>query len=406
MLQLTTDTVLQRIPNLEIHTGSAGGTQIFAEGASADGGPRGLAIIGVFYRERTLGAALDLLLPPCAPMAERAALIAAIERLYGAGILRDAATLGPFLCAGNANYDSAPIHVYMLNDRLRVESFLKGIREVVQPGDVVIDMGTGTGVFAIAAAQAGARHVYAIDACGIGRLARTAFAANGFADRITLVHGWSAQVALPERADVLISEMVGNEPTGDFVLEVMRDARKRLLKPNARIVPGKVKVFGLPLTVPESELGKHIFTAEQARRWSEWYGVNLVALSADAYNALEGTVRSIRPYAARDWPTLSEPVLLTKWDLMNVQDLMIDVTVPVTATADGYLNGLLVYFEIELGPSSYFSLHPANVPHDSFRYSPLWILDHPRQLRAGEEFCLCYRYRVPNQRAGVSLVDS
>lgn len=403
MPDLAFDTQLQRIPDLEIRRDADGSTHIFSEAGTVAGGKHALAILGAFYRDRSIGAVLDALVPPGAHASERASILESIEQLYRSGILREAASMGPFLRAGNANYDSAPIHVYMLNDRLRVESFLRGIREVVKPGDVVIDMGTGTGIFAIAAAQAGARHVYAIEACGIGRLAREAFAANGLADRITLVHGWGSQVTLPERADVLISEMVGSEPTGDFVLEVMRDARKRLLKPGAKIVPGKVKVFGLPLTVPRAELNQHIFTTEQAQRWHEWYGFDFGPLGAGDYNALNGTLQSVRPYAARDWPTLSEPVLLTEWELMDIQELMIDVSVPVIATADGYLNGLLVYFEVQMGPGSSFSLHPARVARDSFRYTPLWIVDEPRMLHTGEQFTLSYRYRVPNARAGVSL---
>lgn len=402
MPHLSFDNQLQRIPDLEIRS-NGDDTMIFSEAGAVKGGPRTLAILSAFYRAQSIESVLDLLESPDSPREE---VLIEIEQLYQQNILRAPEAIQPGLRSGNANYDSAPIHVYMLNDRLRVESFLRGIREVVRPGDVVIDMGTGTGVFALAAAQAGAKHVYAIEACtGIGRMAREAFAANGFADRITLVQGWSSQVTLPEQADVLISEMVGNEPTGDFVLEVMMDARKRLLKPTATIIPGKVKVFGLPLTVPESELVKYTFTPEMIGKWSNWYGMNFGALSADVYNALEGTSQSVRPYAVRDWPTLSEPVLLTEWDLMHIQQLMVDVTVPVTATADGYLNGLLVYFEIELGPTSYFSLHPANVPHDSFRYSPLWIINQPRTIQAGEMFTLSYRYRVPNSRAGVSLLQ-
>ena len=104
------------------------------------------------------------------------------------------------------------MHIAMLNDRRRTASFLAAIRRVVRPGDVVVDVGTGTGVLAIAAAQAGAARVYAVEATGIGKLAEANFRANGLQDRITLVPGWSMQVTLPERADVLVSEVIGKTP--------------------------------------------------------------------------------------------------------------------------------------------------------------------------------------------------
>ncbi|KPV51672.1 hypothetical protein SE17_19885 [Kouleothrix aurantiaca] len=139
MPDLAFDTRLQRIPDLEIHRSADGSTHIFSEAGTVAGGKHALAILGAFYRDRSIGAVLDALVPPGAPASERASILESIEQLYRSGILRDAASMGPFLRAGNANYDSAPIHVYMLNDRLRVESFLQGIREVVKPGDVVID---------------------------------------------------------------------------------------------------------------------------------------------------------------------------------------------------------------------------------------------------------------------------
>ena len=65
--------------------------------------------------------------------------------------------------------------VKMLNDRARTDAFIRAIEATVRPGDVVVDLGTGTGVLALAAARAGARRVYAIEASGVGRAARSVF---------------------------------------------------------------------------------------------------------------------------------------------------------------------------------------------------------------------------------------
>ena len=82
-------------------------------------------------------------------------LMTTIVHLYEAGILREESRDRPVLKSRDSGYDSAPIHVAMLNDRIRTSRFLLGIREVIQKGDIVVDIGTGTGVFAVAAAQAG-----------------------------------------------------------------------------------------------------------------------------------------------------------------------------------------------------------------------------------------------------------
>lgn len=401
MLNLSQHTILQRIPDLRVQIDSSNNLKLFTEDGILDCGPHGLAILDAFYKPNPLSEVLRKLQAQATGAQDWINLTNTIVQLYQAGILHDAQRMEPTLKATEHAYDAAPIHVRMLNDRARTSCFLAGIREVVRPGDIVVDIGTGTGVFAIAAAQAGAQHVYAIEASGIGELASAAFEANGLADRITLIQGWSTRINLPERADVLISEMVGNDPMSDYLLEVMIDARKRLLKSDARFVPSRVKVFGLPVTIPRAELMKHTFTAEVVQNWQTWYGIDFSPFAEAAGRSNQ--LFSIKPYIARDWQTLSEPVLLEDIDLKAVRQLLIDKTATTIATASGQLNGLLVYFEVELGPTTHLSIHPAQVESDSFRYSPVWILDRPLSLQVGERFAVTYKYRVSGAQGRVTV---
>ena len=89
----------------------------------------------------------------------------------------------------------------MLHDDRRTGDYLAALAEAVRPGDVVLDIGTGSGVLAVAAARAGARRVYAVEASDIAEVAERVFAANGVTDTVTLVPGWSREIELPEPAD-------------------------------------------------------------------------------------------------------------------------------------------------------------------------------------------------------------
>lgn len=60
-------------------------------------------------------------------------------------------------------YDLPSPHLDMLLDKHRVNAFQKAIDQAINTGDIMVDIGTGTGILAVFAARAGAKKVYAID---------------------------------------------------------------------------------------------------------------------------------------------------------------------------------------------------------------------------------------------------
>ena len=142
-------------------------------------------------------------------------------------------------------------HRLYLSDVARVSAFATAIAETVKPGDVVLDLGSGTGILGLLACRAGAARVYAVDVGGMSTPARAIARANGFADRVRMIHGVSTQVDLPERADVLVTDQIGRFGFDAGIVGYVADARRRLLKPDARLLPSKIDLWLAPVEAAE-----------------------------------------------------------------------------------------------------------------------------------------------------------
>lgn len=146
-------------------------------------------------------------------------------------------------CAGSCHHGgrvseySLEAYGDMIHDRVRFDAYLRELRQTVRPGDVVLDIGTGTGIFALVAARLGARHVYAVETSDAVQLGRECAAASGLADVTTFFQGLSTEFQPPEKADVIVSDLRGVLPLHGGHVPAIIDARQRLLKPGGTLIP-------------------------------------------------------------------------------------------------------------------------------------------------------------------------
>ena len=108
---------------------------------------------------------------------------------------------------------------------------------VVRPGDIVLDVGAGSGILSVFAARAGAARVYAVERTTIAVLAQELAAANGVAEIVQVIHGDVMDVELPERVDVIVSEWLGGFGIDEGMLAPVIAARDRWLKPGGVMIP-------------------------------------------------------------------------------------------------------------------------------------------------------------------------
>ncbi len=247
----------------------------------------------------------------------------------------------------------------MIADRVRMDAFTKALRQAIKPDSVVLDIGTGTGIFALLACQFGARRVYAIELDDAIQVARQIAVANGYGDRIEFIQALSTKVTLPERADVLVSDIGGMLPWFQKHIPSIVDARNRLLAPDAILIPAKDTAWA---AVVEA----HDLYSELTAPWDEnHYRFDMQA----ARQIVTNTWRKARITAdqllteARCWATL---------DYSTVENADISAKVTWTAARAGTGHGLGVWFDRVVSEDIYLS----NAPGAPETTSPKLIYGH------------------------------
>jgi protein arginine N-methyltransferase 1 len=139
----------------------------------------------------------------------------------------------------------------MIADRARIEAYRQALRRTITPDSIVIDLGAGTGILSLLSCQLGARHVYAIESSNAIELARDVAGENGFQDRITFIRGDSTKASVPERADVVVSDMRGVLPLFERHLPSIVDARIQLLAPGGHLIPRSDEIWVAPVDAPD-----------------------------------------------------------------------------------------------------------------------------------------------------------
>jgi len=222
-------------------------------------------------------------------------------------------------------------HLSMLLDTARMDSYRRAINATVKPGDVVIDIGCGTGVLSFMACEAGAKRVYAIEGGPVIEVAKELAADNGFADRIEFVSGASLEVGLPELGNVLITETLGNAGLDEGILAWVADARDRLLHPNAVIMPQRLRTW--------------VAAAQSFDVYglvSDWQDPDLPYNYSSAHRRASKTL-----WFAEFGPQhlLGQPELAADTDLTAALDETTSASGYVGVDNDGTLHGLAVWFD-------------------------------------------------------------
>lgn len=235
----------------------------------------------------------------------------------------------------------------MIADPVRMEAYERALEMVVHPGSVVLDVGTGVGMWAMLACRFGALKVYAIEPAEIIQVARELAAANGFADRIEFVQDLSTRITLPEPVDVAVATVEGVLPFFGLSVVSIIDARRRHLKPGGVLLPTRQTVWAAPVESPRDHL-RYMSIWEQA-----CYGIDLSAVRRRAANHWDRASRKLR---LED--LLAPPQCWAEIDYTEVESADVSGTIRWEVQRAGYGHGLCQWFDSTLIDGVGFSNAP------------------------------------------------
>jgi hypothetical protein len=292
-----------------------------------------------------------------------------LEDLRGAGVVvggnqADSASL-PGLEDG---FGDAWIQWAMIADAPRTRAYCDAIAGAVTADSVVLDVGAGTGVLTAAALRAGAKQVVAVEETASARTIEPFLKRLGLfsSQRVALFHGNSGDAPLPANLNLVVSELFGNDPFSEGVLQTLSELAARIPKGKAvRFIPESVEVFAELIDLRRGPL---------LHRVRAWVQTDEKSKSdngkGDFYSSVAAALRGVldfsslsfpHPFDPDDFETTSKPVSLGRVSLSPPPPLTAKILTgqkTVTTTQDTAIPMVMLWFRVGLAPGLTLSSRP------------------------------------------------
>lgn len=267
-------------------------------------------------------------------------------------------------------------HDQMLADRVRTEAYWAAIEKHIDSGDVVIDLGAGTGVLSMFAAQQGAQ-VHAVEHGPIIEAARAVAYANDV-HSIKFHRTNSRRFELDRKVDAIVHEQLGNALFDEKVVENISDLRDRLLKPGGKIYPSVLDLYIEPVQLREDM--RTPFAWQQ-----RLHGVDFRAIEAFAEMSHSYLYKCLRPFPFGRFLCDPSPVLSIDLHTATPAGLPTEISFERPVTSPGFFDGYCVYFDARFDDEIWFTSSPHLA---ATNWSTPFLRVAPRRVEQGEEIQL------------------
>lgn len=234
-------------------------------------------------------------------------------------------------------------HYAMMNDTPRNEFYYNLLKKYVTPETGVLEIGAGSGLLSMMAAKLGAKWVVAVEGSKeMCALANANVVQNNLSHKVRVLNKLSTEMTLkdlPEKPDILVSEIFGTLLLGESALDYIEDARRRLLKPTTKIIPQHGVQYAVPIECP---------TLDSICAIDTWNGLDLSMV-----NSLRDTASCVftKKYGFRmstiPFKRLSEPIPVLTIDFAktNMGFAPTSTKIEIKATESGTAHAMLLYWK-------------------------------------------------------------
>jgi len=258
-------------------------------------------------------------------------------------------------------WGGSDIVYYCLVDKKRTNAYKNAINNAVNKGDVVADLGSGTGIFAHFAFRAGAKKVYVIEADKNLFNTLKESLEKKYGNRVVVINDDASKVRFSEKLDVVICEMIATGLIDEYQVPVMNHINK-YLKRSSKIIPERIQNI-----------------ADLVYNNDKFYGFHLPIVRYEYFEQIDKK--------AANTDAFSKKIMYSEIDFRERNNLSIATNMNFTINKSGTING------VRISNETYF--HNGKKLGGTLAYCmPLILPMKQTKVKMGEEFKLTLKYKI------------
>jgi type II protein arginine methyltransferase len=274
-------------------------------------------------------------------------------------------------------------HVSMINDDDRNNFYLSALKTVINTNSNVFEIGTGSALLSIMAANLGAKEINTCETNSI--MANTAtkiIADNNLSKKINVIQKKSNDIIvgkdINKPADVLVSEIFSSNLLSEDVLPSLEDAKKRLILKDAKIIPEygsiMISLFG------GDDIGKNIYTEKFEN------------IKLKKFNSIIAKKHILHRQDLKI-DLMSNAFEAFRFDFVNKDNFPPEnKKIEIAAIKKGRSYGIIQWIKLEMGNGLKHENHPTNLTKASGWQKVLYVFDDPIELSIGQKVVITAKH--------------